>query len=84
MGDFGAPGRSQGAPPHQPGNSKVDFLAEMVAPRSVLRPQLGREGGPKSHFFAKSRHKIAKKSLLEGFQKKIENLIEKSLKNERF
>ena len=84
LGDFGPPCRFLIAPPHQPGNSKVDFLAEMVAPRVDFGPQLGRKGVPKSHLFAKNQHKIAKKSLQEGFQKKHENLIENSLKDERF
>ena len=38
LGDFGAPGRFQDAPGHQPGNSKVDILAEMVAPRVEFGP----------------------------------------------
>ena len=82
LGGFGAPCRFLIAPPHQPGNSKGDFGAEMVAPRAHFGPQLGRKGVPKSHLFAKNQHKIAKKSLQEGFQKKHENLVENSLKNE--
>ena len=81
LGDFGAPGRPQEGFTLKAGNWKVDFLAKMVAPRVDLGPQLAATGGPKSHFGPKSRHKIAKKSFREGVQKKIENSIEKSLKN---
>ncbi len=77
MGDLGAPDRTQDAPAHQPGNSKVDFWAEMIAPRVDSGPQLRRPGGPKSHFLAKSRHKIEKKSFQEGFQKKHAKIIKK-------
>ena len=67
--------------PGSPGNSKVDFWAEMVAPRVDSGPQLRRPGGPKSQFLAKSRHKIEKKSIQEGVQEKHEKLIGKSLTN---
>ena len=72
LGDFGAPGRSQDALGHQERNSKVGFLAKTVAPRIDCGPQLRRQGGQKSNFFATNGHEIAKKSLQEGFQKKIE------------
>ena len=64
--------RSLYGPGHQPGNSKVDLLAEMVAPKVDFGP-LGVPRGPKSHFLVKSQHKITKKSIQEGFQKKHEN-----------
>ena len=70
LGDLGVPGRSQDAPPHLERNSKIDFLAEMVAPRVDFGPQLRRPGGPKSHFLVKSQHKIKKKSFQEEPQKK--------------
>ena len=47
------------------------------APRVEFGSQLGRPGGPKSHFLAKSQHKIVKKSFQEGFQKKHEKIIKK-------
>ena len=47
-----------------------------------LGPQLGHKGVPKSPFRVKNQHKIAKESIQEGFQKKHEKLVEKSLKNE--
>ena len=40
MGDLGVPGWLQGASPHQPGNSKVDFWAELVVPRVDSEAQL--------------------------------------------
>ena len=61
LGAFGAPGRFQDAPGHQPGNSKVDLLAEMVAPRVDSGTQLGRKGDSKSPFGAPNRCKIVKK-----------------------
>ena len=75
--DLGAPGRFQDALAHQQRNSKVDFFfAKMNSPRIEFSPRLGRHGASKSHFFAKSRHKIAKKPLREGIQKKIEKVTE--------
>ena len=82
LGALGPPGRFQDALPRQPGNSKVDILAEMVAPRVEFGALAVPRGAPKSHFLVKNQHKIAKKSLQEGFQKKHEKLIEKSLKND--
>ena len=58
LGDVGAPGRFQDALGHQPGNSKVDFLAEMVAPRVDSGTQLVRHGAPKSQVWVKNQYKI--------------------------
>ena len=77
MGDFGAPGRPQDAKPSSGHLVLFGLLAEMTAPRVEFGPQLGRPGGPKSHFLAKSQHKIVKKSFQEGFQKKHEKIINK-------
>ena len=57
------------------------FLAESVTQMGDFGTPLGRQGAPKSHFFAQNQHKIEKKSIQEGFQKKHEKSIEKSLKN---
>ena len=70
LGDLGVPGRSQDAPPHLERNSKINFLAEMVAPRVDLGAQLVASGGPKSNLLAKSRYQIVKKSFQEEPQKK--------------
>ena len=75
-----APGRFQDALGHQQCNSKVDILAEMVAPGVEFGALAAPRGAPKSHFLVKNQHKITKKSFQEGFQKKHEKLIEKSLK----
>ena len=77
-----APGRFQDALGHQPGNSNVDILAEMVAPRVEFGALAVPRGAPKSHFLAAEQHKIAKTSLQDGFQNKHEQLIEKSLEND--
>ena len=67
---FGPPGRSQEGFTHKAVLRKVDFLVEIVAPRAHFGAQLGRNGVPKSHFFAKNQHKIVKKSIQERFSKK--------------
>ncbi len=64
--------------PGREGTEKFTFWPKWSLQGSILDPS---QGGPKSHFFATSQHKIAKKSLWEGFQKKIENLIENLMKN---
>ena len=79
-----APSRFYEGSPHQQHNSKVDILAEMVAPRVEFGALAVPRGAPKSYFLVKNQHQIAKKSLQERFQKKHEKLIEQSLKNDWF
>ena len=62
-------------------NRKVDFWTENVAPRVDFGTPLDPERAPKSAFLAKNRNKVEEKSIQEGFQKKHENLIGKSMKN---
>ena len=71
LGDVGAPGRFLYAPGHQPGNSKVDFLAKMVAPRVDFETPAGPPGVQNLTFLPKVDIKSRKSRSRRGSRKRL-------------
>ena len=71
------PGGSREASPGLAGNSKIDFLAQNVAPGSFLGTLENRKWLQNRTFEARSALGPSKNGLREGFRKKLE----KSMKN---
>ena len=62
-GGRSAPWRSWVAPPHPPGNSKVDFWSKIVSQRADLGSPLCRQRAPESNFFSKNLNTHLKKNV---------------------
>ena len=79
--DFGLRLFGPGAPRSEKLAAFGRLFAENVAPRVASGRPWPAKGVPKSHFLATTLEQISKKSFQEGFQKKFEKWIGKTLKN---